>query len=187
MSRYVAAAATRLLRLLGADLGRDLALQAAAEADQAFRMLRQQLLVDARLVVEAFGVTRRDELDEVLEALLVLGEQHEVVRRLTGRAALVAAIAGRDVDLAAEDRIDAALPRRIVKDDGREHVAVLGDGQRRHLELLRLVEQLVDAARAIQQGKLGVQVQVYELRHCLFPLDLLLPSLRFGISFPFDG
>ena len=58
MSRYVAAAATRLPGLLRADLGGDLALQAAAEADQAFRMLRQQLLVDARLVIEALGVTR---------------------------------------------------------------------------------------------------------------------------------
>ena len=174
-----------LLRLFGSDLGRDLALQAAAEADQAFRMLCQQLLVDARLVVEALGVTRRDELDEVLEALLVLGEQHEVVRGLAGRAALVAAIARCDVDLAAENRIDAALPRRIVKHDGREHVAVLGDGQRRHLELLRLIEQLVDAARTIEQRELGVEVQVDELRHGLFPpaFSALAPL---GISFPFD-
>ena len=91
-----------------------------------------------------------------------------MIRGLARRPALVAAIARRDVDLAAEDRVDAALPRRIVKDDGREHVAVLGDGQGRHLELLRLVEQLVDAAGAVQQGELGVEMQMDEFRrHCL--------------------
>ena len=56
--------------LLGADPGRDLALEAAAEADQALRVLRQQLLVDARLVVEPLGVARRHELDEVVVALV---------------------------------------------------------------------------------------------------------------------
>ena len=101
-----------------------------------------------------------------------------MIRGLTGRAALVAAIARRDVDLAAEDRVDAALPRRIVKDDGREHVAVLGDGQGRHLELLRLIEQLVDAARTIQQRELCVKVQMDELRHAIPTASL--PSLRSG-------
>ncbi len=97
----------RLLLLLGADAGRDLALQAAAQADQPLRVLREQLLVDARLVVEALGVAGRDELDQVVVALVGLGEQDQVVRRLARRAALRPPIARRDVDLAAEDRIDA--------------------------------------------------------------------------------
>ena len=43
--------------------------QARREDDQPFAMLAQQLLVDARLVIEALGVSGRDELDEVLVAL----------------------------------------------------------------------------------------------------------------------
>ena len=43
----------RLRLLLGADARRDFALEAAAEADEARRVRRQQFLVDARLVVEA--------------------------------------------------------------------------------------------------------------------------------------
>jgi hypothetical protein len=50
-----------------------------------------------------------------------------------------------------------------VEDHRREHVAVLGDRQRRHLELLGLIEQLVDAAGAIQQRELRVEVQMDEL------------------------
>ena len=141
----------RLLLLLGPDAGRDLPLQAAAQADQPVRVLGEQLLVDARLVVEALGVARRHQLDEVVVPLVGLGEQHQVVGRLAGRPALRAPVAGRDVDLAAEDRVDPALARLVVEDDRREHVAVLGDRHRRHLQLDRVVEQLLDAARAVEQ------------------------------------
>ena len=57
----------------------------------------------------------------------------------------------------------------IVKDHRREHVAVLGDRERRHLQLDRFVEQLVDAAGAVEQRELGVQVEVDELSSSAIP------------------
>ena len=57
-----------------------------------------------------------------------------------------------------------ALARLVVEDDRREHVAVLGDRHRRHLQLDRLVEQLLDPARAVEQRELGVEVEVDEVR-----------------------
>ena len=42
---------------------------------------------------------------------------------------------------------------------------MLGDRDRRHLQLDRLIEQLVDPARAVEQRELGVQVEVDELAH----------------------
>ena len=86
-----------------------------------------------------------------------------MIRGFARRAALRAAVAGRDVHLAAEDRLDAALSRLVVEGDRREHVAVLGDGQRRHLQLDRAVEQLLDPARAVEQRVLRVQMQVDEV------------------------
>ena len=88
-----------------------------------------------------------------------------MVGRLAGRAALVAAVAGRDVDLAAEDRLDAALAGRVVEHHRREHVAVLGHRQRRHLQRGGLVEQFVDAAGAVEQRELGVEMEMDELSH----------------------
>ena len=58
-----------------------------------------------------------------------------------------------------------ALPRVVVKDHRREHVAVLGDRQRRHPQLDRLIEQLLDAAGAVEQRVLGVQVEMDEIGH----------------------
>ena len=77
-------------------------------------------------------------------------------------AALVQTTARRDIHLAAENRIQSARARMVVKDHRREHVAVLGDRQRRHLQRDRLIEHLVDAASAVEQRELGVEVQVNE-------------------------
>ena len=126
-------------------------------------MLGEQVLVDAGLVIEPLGIAGRDEFDEVVIALVGLGQQNQVVRRLTYIAALGQPAAGSDIDLASEDRLDAPLLGVVVEDDRRKHVAVLGDRQRRHLEPGCLVEQLVDAARAVEQRELGVTMKVNEV------------------------
>ena len=141
------------------------AFQAAAQADEPFGMPREQLLVDPRLVVEAVRIAGRHQLDQVVVALQIFSQQHQMVLRRAGVAALLEPAAGRDVHLASENRVEAPLPRVIVEDHRREQVPVLGDRDRRHPERDRLVEHLVDAARAVEQRKLGVEVQVYELRH----------------------
>ena len=142
-------------RLLDLQRARHLALEAAAEADEAFRVPREQLLVDARPVVKAFGIARRDELDQVLVALVRLREQHEVIR-LGLRSRLVEAAPLRDVDLAAENRLQSAIARVVVEDDRRKQVAVLRHRERRHLQLDGFIQQLVDAARAIEEREFGV-------------------------------
>ena len=156
-----------LVLLLRADAGCHLPLEAAAQTDQSFGVLREQRLVDTRLVVETLGIAGRDELDKVVVPLRGLGEQHQVIGRLTRRSALRAPIARRDVDFAPENRIDPALPRVIVKHHRREHVPVLGDRHRGHLQLDGLVEQFLDPAGPIEQRKLGVQVEVDEFTHCM--------------------
>ena len=140
----------RLALVARANLGRDLPFQAAAQPNQPLGVLGEQLLVDARLVVEAFGIPGRHELDEVVIALIGLSQQHQVVVRIAVRAAFRVPAARRDVDLAAENRLHSALLRVIVKDDRREHVAMLGHRKRRHLEPGRLVEQLVDATCPVE-------------------------------------
>src|SRR5687767_9375419 len=88
-----------------------------------------------------------------------------MVRRLPGRAALGAAIARRDIDLAPEDRIEPALARLIVEHNRREHVAMLGDRRRRHPELHHPIEQLVDAAGAVEQRVLAMKMEMNEVGH----------------------
>ena len=81
------------------------------------------------------------------------------------RARLLEAAPLRDIDLAPKNRLQAAIARVIVEGDGRKHVAVLGDRERRHLQLDGFVEQFVDAACAIEQRELGVEMEVDEFAH----------------------
>ena len=56
-----------------------LAAQAGGEGDQALRMLREKVQIDAGLVIEPFEKPCRDELNEIAVAFLRLAKQNEVV------------------------------------------------------------------------------------------------------------
>ena len=161
----------RLGGLIGGERLRNFALETAAQADDARRVPREQFLVDARFPVEPLGVAGRHELDQVVPAFFRFGQQHQVVVILADGPAPIVTAAWRHIDLAAQDRVDAPLPRVIVERDRREHVAVLGDGNPGHAVALHLLEQLVDAAGAVEQRELGVQVEVNEVGHRLMPVD----------------
>src|SRR5207249_2465008 len=104
-------------------------------------------------------------LDQVVVALVGRRQQHQVVRRLARISASGVPTARRHVDLAAEDRVDSALPRVVVKNDRRKQIPVLGHGDGRHVQLRGLIKELVYAARAVQQRVLGVQVKMDEISH----------------------
>ena len=71
----------------------------------------------------------------------------------------------RDVGLAAEDQLDAVRLGLGVEVDRAEHVAVIGDRDGVHPELLHLGEQVLHADRAVEQAVLRVQMEVGELGH----------------------
>ena len=74
----------------------------------------------------------------------------------------VVAIAGRDVSLDAQDRLDPCFLAREVEGDSPEQIAVVGDGHRVHAQLFHAGHQPIDAVAAVQQRVLGVKVQVGE-------------------------
>ena len=163
MSRKVRGRLDRPPLLLEAQVRGYLALQAAAQPDQPGGVLREQLLVDSRLVIETFGVSGRNQFDQVVVTRAVGRQQHQMVGGLARFAAAGQAAAVRNVYLASNDRLDAALAGLVVKGNCRKQVAVLRDGGRRHLQALCLVQQLADAAGAVQQRVLRVQMEMDEL------------------------
>ena len=52
--------------------------------------------------------------------------------------------------------------------NGAEDVAVVGHGHGGHAQLLHAPDQLVDVAGAVEQGVIGMQVKVDEVRHGVF-------------------
>ena len=141
-------------------------------------MLVEEIVIDARLVVEAFEETGGNELDEIAIAFEVFAEENEVIAaagagfkivaifgsdRAGFFAAVVAAALG-DVDFAADDGLDIALAGFIEEIGGGEEVAVVGDGHGGHFLARSFVEKLGGFARAIEKTEISVDVQVNKLR-----------------------
>ena len=69
-----------------------------------------------------------------------------------------------DVDLAAEDGLDAFVPRRLVEVDRAGERAVIGERDGRHLELGGALREVRDPAGPVEDRVLGVDVEVDEGR-----------------------
>ena len=133
--------------------------EAARERDQPGAVRLEELPVDARLVVVALEIAERREADEVRVALVRLREQREVRLALLLRVAVVG-----DVDLAADERLHALLARRLVEVDRAGERAVVGEPDRRHVELGGALREVRDPARPVEDRVLRVDVEVNEGR-----------------------
>ena len=139
-------------------------MQAGGEGDEPLGMGGQHLQIDARLVVEPFQLGQAGQLDQVLVAGVVHGQEHEVEGGLA-RAfrGLVEAVAGGDIELAADDGLDPGLFGLDVEFQGAEHGAVVGDGHGAHPVFLALGQQVADPDGAVEQAVLGVDMEVDEI------------------------
>ena len=136
---------------------------AARQANQALVVLIQQFPVNSRAVVEALQVGLGNQLHQVAVAYVVLGQQHQVVGTAFGGVAVVAAAVG-NVNLAADDGLDACFLALGVEVHHTVKVAVVRDGQGLHSHVADLVHQVGNAADAIEHAVFGVGVQVGEQR-----------------------
>jgi len=149
------------------DFG-NVAAQAGGHADQPFGVPREQVLVDAGLVVEAFQEACGDQVDEVAIAFLGLAEQDQVIVAVGVAAAGFVPLL-RDVDLAADDRMHAIGLGDVVDLHGAEQVAMVGRGDGGHLLLDDRVRELANCAGSVEHGVIGMAVQMDEriFRHGL--------------------
>jgi hypothetical protein len=119
---------------------------------------REVAPVDARLVVVALEVPGRGELDQIAVALIRFGQESQVRVTLLLLGRVLA-----DVDLAADQRLDAGLPGVLVELDGARKRAVVGERDGRHLELGGTRREVRDPAGPVEDRVLGVDMEVDEL------------------------
>ena len=118
--------------------------QAGGEADEALRVVAQELLVDARVVVEALGERLRGEEAQVRPALRVL-QQDEVPS--DALRAIVPTLVARDVGLHAHDGLHAGVLRLLVEVHRAEEVSVIRHGDALHALRLDGLEEVLDGSR----------------------------------------
>ena len=142
---------------------------AAGHDDQPIAELFQNLAIHAGLVVEAFQMRARDQLDQVLVAGIVLGEDGHVVRAALVGVSVVPT-AGRDVHFASDDGLDALGLGELVEVYRAVHPAVIGNGEAVHAQLARSLNQRLEPAETVQHRVLGMRVKVGE--HGKAPLGM---------------
>ena len=145
--------------------------QVSVDRNQSVGPLLERAFVHPRLEIKPLevGVTR--QLDQVLPAGLVLGQQHQVEAAvadagvfLEGAVARASVHVRGHVGLDAQDGLDALLLRQLVELGAVVQVAVVGDRHRVHAQFFHPLHQPVQPVAAVQQAVLAVQVQVHESR-----------------------
>ena len=85
-----------------------------------------------------------------------------VARFLLAAGLLVEAAPGGDVGLVTDDRIDAGRLRRGIELEGPVEIAVVGDRQGIHPQLLRPVDQPFDRTGPVEEAVVAVAVEMDE-------------------------
>ena len=129
-------------------------------------MLLEQGPINPGLPVEALEVSPGAEPDEVPVAFRVLRQDYEmgVLRRSVFRFLAGPTVAVSHVRLEPEHRSEASLSGPLLEVPGAVQIAVVGEGERRHPQLLGPVEQRIDPVGPVEKGILTMRMEMNE-RH----------------------
>lgn len=117
--------------------------------------------MNAWLVIKAFNKTDRREIEEILPAALVFGEEEKViVGFIFGKSIRI-----NNVKLTADDGLDAGFFRFGIELRHSEEVPVVGEGNSWHAKGFSPLDEVTYPRCAIQQAIFGMDVQVDEVAH----------------------
>ncbi len=143
----------------------DLAGQATGQAADAGGVFTQQIHVDARSKGEAVDKSARSQSGQVAVALFVARDQGQVAVAIAfALVVLLAHGAPGHIHLAAHQGLDAARLAVGVEFHRAVHVAVVRQGQSSLFVSLTGLDQTADAICTVEQGVLGMHMQVDEVR-----------------------
>ena len=142
-------AATCSLQVVLQNHLRYLAGNAGTEADNALVVGAQYVLVYTRLIVKALQLTDADNFHQVMVACIVLRQQNQMIH---ATVILFQMRTLGQVNLAADNRLDACLGTFLIKFHCAVHRAMVGNRQAVHAQLLGIGHQLRDFRSAVQQA-----------------------------------
>ena len=143
------------------ELG-NIAADAGRGADQPLPMLRKQIIIDPRLIVEAVDEGFRGEPHQVLVAYLILGQQDQMPVFPIHLRILEGISPGRYVGLNPDDGLDPLLLAFSIEVDNAVHDPVVRDGHGGLPQGLSAGYQSRNTGRSVQQGVLSMHVQMRE-------------------------
>ena len=134
--------------------------KAGGQGNQPLVVLLQQGQVYSGLAVKAMDKGLGNQIAQVFIALPVLAQQHQMIGVVVLAVNPVGHAPAGNVDLAADDGLDARGLGSFIKIDTAVHDPVVGDGHGGLPDLLHPIHQAVDPAGTVQQAVLRMQMQV---------------------------
>ncbi len=125
-------------------------------------MLLKKFFIKTGVIIKPFELCRAGQLEQVLIAGVVLGQQQQVVGALVELGILVPHPARGKITFQTNDGFYAGFFGCVIKFDHAKHGAVIGDGHRRHAQFLGARHQLFDITETVKQRIMGVDMQVDE-------------------------
>ncbi len=125
-------------------------------------MFGEEFFINAGVVVEAFQLRGRGDLEQVLITGLVLSQEQQVRGFAVFLRVVLLHRAGCHVGLQPDDGLDPGVLGGVIKLDHTEHRPVVSDGQGGHVHLFGALDQLLDITEAVEQRVFGVNVEVGE-------------------------
>ena len=156
------------------QLARDLARNTAGQRNQSARILAQEVFVHTRPVVESLGEGQADHVDQIAVSLLIFAQQNQMIWIVVLSVHFVETGARRDIDLTADDRLDARPLGRSIEIHHAIHHAVIGDRNRVLSDFFQMVHHTGNPVRTVQQTELRVYMQMGKthVSSSFFPPDI---------------
>ena len=134
--------------------------KAGGQGNQPLVVLREQGQVHSGLAVKAMDKGLGNQITQVFIALPVLAQQHQMIGVVVLAVNPVSHAPAGNVDLAADDGLDARGLGGLIKINAAVHDPMVGDGHGGLPDLLHPIHQAVDPAGTVQQAVLRMQMQV---------------------------
>ena len=134
--------------------------QTGRQGDQALAVLPQQLHINAGFDVKALCPGHGNHIGEVAIALFIFTQQHQMAALCVKFVDLVkpGAVLGRHIDFTADDGLDSLRLAGAVEINHTVHDAVVCNGAGRLAQLPDRPGQVPDAAGAVQQAELRMDM-----------------------------
>jgi len=132
------------------------------KGNKAIMMELEKLLIYPGLIVKSLKVALGNQLEQIVVALLIPGQQGKMVGAFANWLSAMAIGLG-DINFAANDWFDTCFLSRYIKVNNTVHGPVVSDSKAVHTQLFGPGDKLRDTAHAIEQAIFGVDVEVNKL------------------------
>ena len=134
---------------------------APVRTDQIIAKFSQAFHIDPRLIIEAFKPPEAHQAHEIVVAIGIHGQQHQLVHV----AGFFFHPEGGDIDLTTNNAVDFRLFAGLLEFVGTQHPTAIGERHRLHTQCFRLLHQARNGDSAFKQGVVGVVMEVGEVAH----------------------